>query len=91
MPDEGILWITRWRLNRDTLMPEQVRVAPLANDSYVLVEGEDHTSYKGGFFDSPERAFDSAEEEQRRYIRSFEDRLQRIARARERFETQGGK
>lgn len=91
MADDGILWVTVWRLNRDTLNPEQVRVAPLANDSWVLVEGEDHTSYKGGFFQDPERAFAAEEEDAQRSIRYGQERMARIARARERFTKQGGK
>lgn len=78
-------WITVWRLNRITYNPEQVRVLPVSRD-FVLVEGEDHTSYKGGFFDTPEKAFVAAETEAHRSIRYGTEQQERVARARERFE-----
>ena len=81
-------WTTVWRLNRTTDNPEQVRVLPVSHD-FVLVEGEDHTAYKGGFFPSPEAAFISAEEDAARSIRYGQERLERIARARARFEKEG--
>lgn len=87
MTDE---WITVWRLNRVTLNPEQIRVFPVS-DHYVLVEGEDHTVYRGNVFDTPEKAFAAEEDDGRRSIRYGHERLKRVAQARERFEKQGGR
>lgn len=81
-------WTTVWRLNRMNHNPEQVRVLPVGNE-FVLVEGEDHTSYKGNFFATPEEAFASAEEDARRSIAYGERRIESLARARERFDKKG--
>lgn len=78
-------WAVLWRLDRVTFMPEQVRVLPVSHQ-YVLVEGEEHTSYRGGFFDTPEAAFKNEREEAERSIRYGTDRIQRLAKAMQRFE-----
>jgi len=78
-------WVPMWRLDRFTLNPQQVNVLPVSHD-FVLVEGEDHTQYRGGFFDSPEAAFASYADEIDRSRRHDEDRQQRLDRARERYE-----
>lgn len=78
-------WTTVWRLDRTTMNPERVRIMDVG-ESFVLVEGESHTSYKGGFFRSPEEAFKDAEDDARRSIRYGQERIDRIARARERFD-----
>jgi len=82
-------WIKRWRLNRTTMMPEEVRLLPVSQ-SYVLVEGEDHTSYDGGFFATPAEAFAHEIAEADRSIRWSTDRKERVLRAQDRFEKEEG-
>ena len=49
-------WIEKWRIMPGSLLAQKVRVLPVTRN-YVLVEGEDHTSYDGGFFDTVEEAY----------------------------------
>lgn len=78
-------WITVWRLDRFTCNPEQVRVLPVSGN-FVLPEGDDHTAYKGNFFATPEKAFAAARADAERSIKYGRDQLERLERARERFE-----
>lgn len=80
-----IQWRKLWRLNRVTLNPQQDRVMPVSND-FVLVEGEDHTSYRGNFFETPEKAFAHALEDAELSIRRGQQEKERLERARERYE-----
>lgn len=75
----------KWRLQPHTFKPEKVMVYP-AGENYVLVEGEDHTSYAGGFFDTPAEAFADALEDAERSIQYGTDRKERLLKAQERFE-----
>lgn len=74
----------KWRLDRTTLRPEKVTVFPAGKD-FVLVEGDDHTSYAGGFFDTPEQAFAHEIADAERSIRYGTDRKERVLKAQERF------
>lgn len=78
-------WKEKWRLNVVTMYPEKVRVMEVSDD-YCLVEGESHTSYVGGFYNSPADAFADAYADCARSIRSANDRKGRLDGARERFE-----
>lgn len=77
-------WVKKWRLNRTTLNPEQVRITEVGND-WVLCEGEQHTCWRGNFFDSPEAAFAHEREDAEGSIRYGNERLERVARAEARF------
>lgn len=81
-------WITRWRLNRTTLLPETVTVLTVSHD-YVLVQGEDHTSYVGGFFATPEEAFAHEIGDAERSIKYGMERKARVLTAQERFNKGG--
>lgn len=70
-------WIEKWRLDRMTLMPEKVRVMPVSHN-YMLVEGEEHTSYSGALFNTPAEAFAHELQEAERSIRHGTERKERI-------------
>jgi len=78
-------WITKWKLDRVTLNPVEVRVT-MVSDSYCLVEGDEHTSYKGNYFNSPADAFAAAYAECERSMRREKQRKEDLDRARERYE-----
>lgn len=77
-------YVTMWRFKHGSSFPEQVRVLPVSHD-YVLVEGETNTSYAGGFFDDPEKAYERAIEDEERWIRMATRRRDDLVAARERF------
>lgn len=77
-------WEERWRLNRSTFKPEKVRVLSIDN-TYVLIEGEQNTTYRGNVFDTPEAAFVCEIEDAERSIRYGQEKKQRVLAARERW------
>ena len=77
-------WVVRWRLAPMTFKPEQVRVMPVGGD-WVLMEGETHTSYKGGYFPSAEAAFKHETADIDRSLRYAQDRMERLDRAKAEF------
>lgn len=77
-------WIGVWRLNRETLQPERIQVLPVS-ENFVLVEGEEHTSYKGSFFDSPADAYVAAFAEAARRVRAAQREIERLRKAHENY------
>ena len=78
-------WQLAWRFDRwGSMVPEQVEILPAGKD-FVLVKGEDHTQYKGGFFSTAEAAMDHAIEEEKRSLESSKRRLANLERAKERY------
>lgn len=71
----------RWRINRTTLLPEKVRVLPVSDD-YLLVEGEEHTQWKGWFFDTVDEAYAHELADVERSLRYATDRKERLERFR---------
>lgn len=81
-------WVTVWVLDGPYFHPKQVRVLPVG-EGYVLVEGETHTRWKGGFFNTIEAAFKAEQESIVRSRRHDDDRQKRLDKARERH-SKGG-
>lgn len=74
-------WITKWRIDRTSLLPKKVKVLPVS-DQYWLVEGEEHTQYKGGFFDTVDEAYAHELADVERSLRYATDRKERLERYR---------
>ena len=72
-------WIEKWRLDHGSLLPRKVKVCPVAG-SYVIVQGDEHTSYEGNFFDTVEEMYAHAISEAERSIRYATDRKERLER-----------
>lgn len=78
----SVQWRKAWRLDRyGAMIPEQVEIMDVHGD-FVLVKGDDHTTYRGNFFATKEAAFDAAIAEEERFIRSSSERLERLKAAR---------
>lgn len=80
---DKLAWVEMWKMDYRR-WPEKVRVLKVT-DNYWLEEGQEHTNYKGGYFATPEAAFDHAAEDAERSIRDAARRKQDLATARENF------
>jgi hypothetical protein len=80
-------FVTKWRLdNRD--LPEKVEVFEVGNYYCIVKCGdtiEEHTAYKGNFYNSPADAYIAAFADCERSIRYATEKKQRLERAKERF------
>ena len=75
-------WRKAWRLDKHgRLVAEEVEIMEVGKNN-VLVKGDDHTSYRGNFFTTPEAAFDAAIEDDERSLRSTERRIANLKAAR---------
>ena len=79
-------WIEKWRLDHGSLLPRKVKVYPVSEE-YVIVEGDEHTSYAGAFFYTVDEMYAHAIAETERSLRHATDlidgleRNRRLARA----------
>lgn len=87
--DECVEYVEMWRLDWRK-WPERVRVAKVSFEFY-LVEGDEHTIYKGNFFETPEAAFGSQIEECERRIKRSTEELENLHDQRARFDPKTGK
>jgi hypothetical protein len=74
-----------WRLNQTTFHPEKVKVFPTVDRNFVLVEGDNHTTYRGSLFNSPADAFICAFADCERSIRYATQRKEKLQRAKNNY------
>jgi hypothetical protein len=76
-------WVTVWKFDWRK-WPEKVRVLKVT-DNYWIEEGSEHTNYKGGYFETPEAAFDHEAAELERRIKSLQRDKEQLVAKRESF------
>lgn len=73
-----------WKLNPYNYNPEKVNVYDVSGD-FVIQEGEDHTTWKGNYFDSPADAFVAAFADCERSLRYAQEKKEALIRAHKRY------